>query len=82
MAQLVLPKAPNAGRPYKADICRQYERYTTGNTYQHAMNETQVNIHVVRLVGTDTPAVVQAYVPLWLRACVKRDNAMFFAARS
>ncbi|WP_426077710.1 choice-of-anchor X domain-containing protein [Janthinobacterium sp. PSPC3-1] len=78
VAQWVLPEAPNAGRPYTADIKWQYERFTSGGTYQHAVSETQVNIHVAGPVETDTPAVVQAFEPLWLRASFQRENNDLF----
>ena len=78
VAQWVLPEAPNAGRPYTADIKWTYERFTTGGSYQHAVSETQVNIHVAGPVETDTPAVVQAFEPLWVRASFRRDNDTVF----
>ncbi len=78
VAQWVLPEAPNAGLPYTADISWEYQRFTTGATYQHAVTETQVNIHVAGPVETDTPAVVQAYEPLWIRASFQRDNGNVF----
>jgi hypothetical protein len=63
-----LPEAPNAGRPYSADVQWTYERFTTGNTYTHSVAETQVNVHVAGAVEIETPNVVHAFSPLWVKA--------------
>lgn len=74
VARWELPEAPNAGQAYTADVHWEYQRFTTGATYQHAVSETQVNIHVAGPVEIDTPASVPAFEPLWLRASFHRQG--------
>lgn len=79
VAQWKLPEAPNAGKPYPADITFQYQRFTTGATYTHSVTETQVNTHVAGEVEVEAPAVVAAYHPLWVRCKFhKADNVGLF----
>src|SRR5262249_2351193 len=68
MARWTLTEAPNAGKAYPVDVEWTYERFTTGNTYSHSVAETQTNIHVAGDVEVDTPSVVQAFSPLWVKA--------------
>jgi len=68
VAKWSLPNAPNAGQPYTADVQWTYERFTTGNTYTHSVSETQTNVHVAGDVKVETPNVVHAFSPLWVKA--------------
>jgi hypothetical protein len=68
IAKWTLPAAPNAGEAYEAKVNWTYSRFTTGNTYEYKVDETQVNIHTLDRVEVDTPAIVHAYDPLWVRA--------------
>lgn len=74
IAKWTLVEAPNAGKPYPADISFSYERFTTGASYVHAVTETQINIHVAGDVEVDTPAVVHPFKPLWVRCKFNKQN--------
>lgn len=78
VADWTLAEAPNAGIPYATDIRWTYQRFTTGATYSHSVSETQVNIHVGGDVEIDTPATVEAFSQLWVRAKFnKTDGGLF-----
>lgn len=78
IAKWSLPEAPNAGKAYSADVEWTYTRFTTGNTYNHSVSETQTNIHVSDGVDVETPAIVHAFEPLWVRAKFHKKNADLF----
>ena len=78
VAKWSLPEAPNAGKAYPADVSWTYERFTTGMTYTHSVTETQTNIHVAGDVEIDTPAVVHAFSPLWVRAKFQKEQSGYF----
>ena len=78
VAKWDLPEAPNAGVPYTADVSWTYQRFTTGKTYSHSVTETQTNIHVAGDVEMDTPAMVHAFDPLWVRAKFEKADGGFF----
>jgi len=78
VAKWSLPEAPNAGKAYPADVSWTYQRFTTGVTYTHSVIETQTNIHVAGDVEIDTPAVVHAFSPLWVRAKFQRKEGGYF----
>jgi hypothetical protein len=78
VAKWKLPDAPNAGRPYTADIDWTYQRFTSGAAYQHAVSETQVNIHVAGPVATEAPPQVPAFEPLWVRCRFTRGDGSLF----
>ncbi len=79
VAKWSLPEAPNAGKAYSADVSWTYERFTTGATYTHAVTETVVNVHVAGEVEIETPAVVHAFDPLWLRTKFQKKEGGYFA---
>jgi hypothetical protein len=78
VAKWSLVDPPNAGKPYATDVGFTYQRFTTGATYTHAVHETQVNIHVAGDVEVDSPAVVHAFEPLWVRCKFQRDDGSLF----
>lgn len=78
VAEWKLPQAPNAGRPYTADVKWTYTRFTTGRTYNHAVTETQTNIHLSDGVEVEVPATVAAFKPLWVRAKFRRTGSDVF----
>jgi hypothetical protein len=78
VAKWSLPAPPNAGTPYTADVQWTYQRMTTGAAYDHAVSETQTNVHLSDGVEMETPAVVTAFEPLWVRTKFhKTDGKMF-----
>lgn len=78
VAKWSLPSAPNAGKAYTADVKWTYTRFTTGNTYDYSVSETQTNIHVSDGVELDTPAIVQIFDPLWVRAKFAKTGGAYF----
>lgn len=78
VAKWNLPEAPNAGKAYPADVSWTYQRFTTGATYTHSVTETQTNMHVAGDVEIDTPAVVHAFSPLWVRAKFQKKEGGYF----
>jgi hypothetical protein len=81
VAKWSLPQPPNAGEAYTADVEWRYERFTTGAAYSHSVAETQTNIHVADDVTVETPPVVHAFDPLWMKAkFAKPDGSMFRGA--
>ena len=78
VAKWSLPEAPNAGKPYPANVSWTYERITTGATYTYSVTETQTNVHVAGDVEMDTPAVVHAFAPLWVRAKFQKQGGGYF----
>ncbi|MBN2056912.1 hypothetical protein JW905_18445 [bacterium] len=71
--------APLAGRAYAVDVKWEYQRITTGNTYTHAVSETQTNIHVNGGVEVEVPAVHHAFSkPLVIKARFKREDGTYF----
>jgi hypothetical protein len=79
VASWSLPQAPNAGVPYTADVEWTYTRQTTGASYEHSVSETQTNVHVSDGVELETPAIVTAFDPLWVRAKFARAGGELFA---
>ncbi len=75
VANWSLPDPPNAGKAYTADVKWAYTRTTNANTYTYSVSETQTNIHISDGVEMDTPAVVQAFDPLWVRAKFHKSGA-------
>jgi hypothetical protein len=78
VAKWALPEAPNAGKPYTAEVKWTYTRFTTGRTYEHSVSETQTNIHLSDSVEVETPDIVHPYKPLWVRAKFGRPGAGLF----
>lgn len=78
VAKWTLPDAPNAGKPYTADVKWTYTRFTTGNTYEYSTSETQTNIHLSDTVEVETPDIIQAFNPLWVRTKFYRDSNNLF----
>jgi hypothetical protein len=78
VAKWSLPEAPKAGKPYTADVTWTYTRFTTGQTYEHSVTETQVNVHVSDGVQVETPTTVTAFKPLWTRAKFRRGDGSLF----
>jgi hypothetical protein len=78
VAKWDLPDAPNAGVPYTADVHWTYTRFTTGNTYNFSVTETQTNIHTAGDVQIDTPVTIQAPDPLWVEARFANGSGGFF----
>lgn len=78
VAKWSLPEPPNAGKPYTADVSWTYQRFTTGATYSHLVTETQPNVHVAGDVEIETPPVVHAFNPLWVRARYKKQDGGYF----
>jgi hypothetical protein len=78
VAKWKLAEAPNAGRPYPAAISFEYQRFTSGASYTHAVSETQVNIHVAGGVEIEAPAEVNAFKPLWLRTRFRKISGGLF----
>lgn len=78
VAKWSLPDAPNAGKPYTADVKWTYTRFTTGKTYEHSVSETQTNIHVSDAVEVETPATVHPFKPLWVRSKFHSRGASLF----
>ncbi len=78
IAEWTLPDAPNAGKPYTADVDWTYTRFTTGQTYEYSVSETQTNIHESDGVDVETPATVHPFDPLWVRAKFHRPGGSLF----
>jgi hypothetical protein len=78
VARWSLPEAPNAGKPYPADVKWTYTRITTGKTYEFAVSETQTNTHVSDGVEVETPATVHPFKPLWVRSKFHRKGPDLF----
>lgn len=78
VAKWRLSDAPNAGKPYPAEVSFTYQRITTGATYTFALSETQTNIHVAGEVEVESPATVNAFKPLWLRARFQKVDGGYF----
>lgn len=71
--------APLAGEPYPVKIKWTYDRITTGNTYQHAVDEVQHNVHVSGPVTLAVPAVHHAFQePLVIEAKFEREDGNLF----
>lgn len=79
VAEWDLPEAPSAGTAYPADVQWTYERFTTGQTYSHLVTETQTNVHVAGAVEVDTPAVVHAFDPLWVKSKFQKSGGSYFS---
>lgn len=79
IAKWALPDAPNAGKPYTADVKWTYKRFTTGNAYEHSVSETQTNVHLSDGVEVDTPTTVHPFKPLWVRAKFHRQGEKLFS---
>jgi hypothetical protein len=77
-ARWTLPDAPNAGKPYTADVEWTYTRQTTGRNYSHSVSETQANTHLAGDVELETPDEVLALDPLWVRAKFHTDDGGLF----
>jgi hypothetical protein len=70
---------PNAGVPYTTKVKWRYERRTTGASYSYDVEEEQTNIHVVKNVEVDTPAVVQHQEGwLWARAKFEKPDGTLY----
>jgi hypothetical protein len=69
---------PNAGTAYSTDVEWTYTRYTTGQTYEHSISETQTNTHVIDDVQVQTPATVKPFDPLWVQATFDRGGGKPF----
>lgn len=78
VAKWSLPDAPNAGKPYTADVKWTYTRVTTGETYEYSVDETQTNVHVSDAVEVETPPTVHPFKPLWVRAKFHRNGESLF----
>jgi hypothetical protein len=78
VAKWSLSEAPNAGIPYTTDVNWTYQRFTTGNTYTHSVTEAQTNIHIAGDVEVETPALVKAFSPLWVRAKFQKKESGYF----
>lgn len=68
VAKWSLPDAPNAGKPYTADVNWTYTRFTTGKVYEYSVRETQTNVHLSDAVEVEIPATVRPFNPLWVRS--------------
>lgn len=78
VAKWSLPDAPNAGDAYTAAVHWTYTRLTTGATYEHSVEEVQINVHVAGAVTLETADPVTAFDPLWVRATIaKADGELF-----
>jgi hypothetical protein len=67
--------APKAGAPFPVAVDWRYERVTTGETYGHAVSETQTNVHVSDGVEVEVPAVHHAFSgPLVIKARFQRES--------
>ena len=78
VAKWSLPEPPNAGKPYPADVEWTYTRFTTGETYEYSVTETQTNVHVAEGVELETPPTVHPFDPLWVRAKFDRGGGNLF----
>lgn len=78
VAKWKLPVAPNAGQAYNAEVEWTYTRFTTGQTYEHSVQETQTNIHLSDGVELELPVDVPLGQPLWVRAKFLRTEGNFF----
>jgi hypothetical protein len=78
VAKWDLPEAPNAGLPYPTDVQWTYERITSGQTYSYSVSETATNVHVAGDVEVDTPNVVNAFDPLWVKAKFQKIGGGYF----
>jgi hypothetical protein len=79
VARWSLPDAPDAGKPYTADVEWTYTRFTTGQTYQYSVSETQTNVHVSDGVEVETPPTVHPFKPLWVRSKFHKNGANLFS---
>jgi hypothetical protein len=79
VAKWDLPEAPNAGIPYPVDVQWTYQRFTTGQTYTYSVTETQTNVHIAGDVEVDTPSVVAAFNPLWVKAKFQKSGGGYFS---
>ena len=71
--------APNAGVPYLVHVKWEYQRITTGNTYNHSVEETQKNIHVSGGVKVEVPSVHHAFAePLVIKSRFERNDGSLF----
>jgi len=78
-----LPKAPDAGQPYTADVEWTYTRTTTGASYTHSVTETQTNVHLCDGVTVTTPQTVGPWDQIWVRAQFQRpDQSLFSGAEA
>jgi hypothetical protein len=78
VANWSLPDAPNAGKPYVADVNWTYTRFTTGGTYEYSVTETQTNVHVLDGLEVETPATVHPFEPLWVRSSFHKPGGALF----
>ena len=78
VAKWTLIDAPNAGKPYSVDVKWNYNRSTNVTTYTHSVSETQTNIHVSDNVEAETPATVQAFDSLWVKAKFHKAGGALF----
>lgn len=71
--------APVAGKPYPVHVAWQYQRITSGNTYDYDVDETQTNIHVNGGVEVEVPALHHAFShPLVIKTRFKRESGKLF----
>ena len=71
--------APQAGKPYPVHVEWDYQRITTGNTYNFSTEETQKNIHVNGGVEVKVPTVHHAFAePLVIESRFKREDGKLF----
>lgn len=69
-----------AGKPYPVHAVWEYERLTSGNTYNYGVDEIQTNIHVNGGVEVEVPAVHHAFArPLEIKARFKREDGKLFS---
>ncbi len=78
VAKWSLPRAPDAGKPYTADVKWTYTRFTTGQNYEYSVSETQKNVHVSDGVDVETPPTVHPFKPLWVRAKFHKAGGALF----
>jgi hypothetical protein len=78
-AEWTLLDEPRAGQPYRTQVKWSYDRYTTGGTYHHEVDEVQTNIHVTEEVRVTTPATVSLNGgDLWVQASFIRPDGSSF----
>ena len=78
VAKWKLADPPTAGKAYAAEVSWSYTRFTTGQTYEYAVDETQANVHVSDGVQVDTPPTVHPFKPLWVRAQFRKGGGALF----
>lgn len=72
--------APQAGKPYPIDVKWDYQRITTGKTYNYSVEETQKNIHVNGGVEVEVPTVHHAFAePLVIKSRFNNVDGELFA---